>query len=153
MQKKGSAGMSSVGNRFKKMRLKKGFDIDKLSYLTKIDTGILERVEINDLAALSLNDVMVLASTLDTSLDYLLNGENASQGEEQEDHGLSEYSFLLQIFDEDILAYMSKYPVTYWANLFRKMSKIDITPDGMCKLINAVETVQPNNSGIKNGNQ
>ncbi len=144
--------MNSLGTRFKKMRMKKGCEIDKLSYLTKIDAGILERVEAGDLTSLSLNDIMILADTLNTSLDYLLNGIESDSADDQDDFELNDFSFLLQVFNEDILAYMSKYPVTHWANLFRTMCKNDIGPDGMCKLIDAVDSVKAIPEGKKNGN-
>jgi transcriptional regulator with XRE-family HTH domain len=143
--------MSTLGARIRKMRLRKGYELDKLAYLTGMDSEMLAKLEGDEFIDLTVKDVILLAKTLDAPLDYILVGDPKSEEEAEEgsEIQIDEHSFLRQVINEEILEYMGHYPITFWANLFRKMCRKDISPDGMCRLIDAVETVKP---GDDNGN-
>jgi XRE family transcriptional regulator, master regulator for biofilm formation len=145
--------MSTLGARIRKMRMRKGYELDKLAYLTGMSSELLARLERDERIDLTIEDMILLAQTLDADLHYILIGDQKSEEEADESQEIliDEHSFLRQVINEDILEYMGHYPITFWANLFRKMCKNEISPDGMCKLIDAVETVKPSDDNSSNG--
>ena len=146
--------MSTLGARIRKMRLRKGYELDKLAYLTGLDADLLAKMEKEEYPELSVSDIINLAKILDADLDYLLIGDKEAVDAVEEDLQIEidEHSFLRQIISDEIIEYMGHYPITFWANLLRKMCKKDISPDGMCKLIDAVETVKPGDENNNHGN-
>ncbi len=146
--------MSTLGARIRKMRMRKGYELDKLSYLSGLDADILAKMERDEYLDLSVSDMINLATILDADLDYLLIGDQKAEDAVEADPeiDIDEHSFLRQIISDEIIEYMGHYPLTFWANLFRKMCKKDISPDGMCKLIDAVDTVKPGDENNNHGN-
>ncbi len=146
--------MSTLGTRIRKMRMRRGYELDKLAYLTGMDSELLARLESDEKIELSIEDVILLAKTLDADLDYILIGDQKSEDEtdDNQEIEIDEHSFLKQIINDEIMEYMGHYPITFWANLFRKMCRKEISPDGMCRLIDAVETVKPSDDS-SNGNR
>jgi transcriptional regulator with XRE-family HTH domain len=147
--------MGTLGKRIRKLRNRKGYELDKLAYLTGIDPEILmELEECDNITRMTIEHVMNIAEVLDSDIHFLLTGQDIAAEAIEEDsediEGDQEDSFISQIMTDDVLAYMHHYPVTFWSNLMRKLCKNNISPDGLCKLIDAVQTVKPEEG--KNGN-